>query len=142
MGLFKKGNGESEGGSKSAVFGEMLLSLGYRYESDGDGDLVFMREGRTYVLLAHEEDRQFVSILFPNFWPIENERERSAAYVAACEATANTKGAKVYPVRDNMFASREMLVSEPEQLDLVFERGMSMLQAVVRNFVEEMQDRL
>ncbi len=140
--VFRKGGGGSgnPGGSKSDLYNSFLRSEGYATEVDSDGDIVFKKEGGSYILFAHEGDREYFSVLFPNFWPIETEKERNAAFIAAAHATAGTKGAKVYPLGDNVCASIELLFDEPEQFKPVFNRAMGMLQSGVSSFVAKIKE--
>jgi hypothetical protein len=141
--VFRNMAGGGDGGGKGRkvdLYIGYLRSEGYLPEVDGDGDVVFKMEGGSYVLFAHEDDREYFSILFPNFWPIESEQERSSAYVAACHATATTKVAKVYVVRDNVSASVELIFGDPEQFKPVFRRAMAMLRGSVGVFAEKMRE--
>lgn len=133
-------SGGSSGGSKSDLYLDYLRSEGFVAEVDRDLDIVFKKEGRSYVLFPNENDREFFSILLPNFWPIESESERNAVLVAAAHATATTKGAKVYPLRDNVSASIELIFSEPEHFKPMFPRAMGMIESAVGNFVGKMQE--
>ena len=136
--LFGSGGGK---GKKADLYLSYLRTEGYVPEVDKDGDLVFKVEGGTYVLFAHEDDREYFSILFPGFWPIESEKERSEAYVAANHATAQTKVGKVYVIGDNVSASVEMVFSDPEQFKPVFKRALAMLRAGVAAFAEKMREK-
>ena len=53
----------------------------------------------------------FFRLVFPNFWEIESDGERAQALGAAQEATADTKVAKVFLVKDNVWASVELFVA-------------------------------
>ena len=141
MSIFGKSEGEGgSGGSKSDLYNDFLRSEGYITEVDEDGDITFKMEGGTYFLFAQEEDREYFTVLFPNFWPIESEDERTAAYIACCDATAETKGAKVYPMGDNICASIELFFGQPDDFKPVFTRAMSTVQAVVAKFAEKMRE--
>ncbi len=136
------GGGEGNTGKKLDMYRSHLSSEGYIPEVDKDGDLVFKVEGGTYVLFAHEDDREYFSILFPGFWPIESEKERREAYVAANHATAQTKVGKVYVLKDNVSASVEMIFGDPEQFKPVFRRSLTILRAAVATFAEKMREAM
>lgn len=127
-------------GSKGELYSSYLRSEGYLPEVDRDGDIVFKVEGGSYILFANDKDREYFSLLFPNFWPIENERERTVAYAAACQTTATTKVAKVYLVGDNVSASVELIFGDPEQFKAVFKRALVTLQGSVAVFAEKMRE--
>jgi hypothetical protein len=139
MGLFGSDAGKKK---KLDLYSNYLRSEGYVPEVDKDGDLVFKVEGGTYVLFTHEDDPEYFFILFPSFWPIESEKERSEAYVAANLATAKTKVAKVYVLGDNVSASVELLFGDPEQFKPIFRRALSMLRGAVGMFAEKMKESM
>jgi hypothetical protein len=124
---------------RSHAFAEFLKAEGYVPTVDTDGDILFKFEGRTYVLLLDDEDTEFFRIVFPNFWEIESDDERRKIEKAALVATSDTKAAKVYPVRDDTWASIEIFAATDEAFQRVFSRSMSALQSVIRNFSEEMK---
>ncbi|MFG1691480.1 hypothetical protein ACGF5M_04940 [Gemmatimonadota bacterium] len=141
MSIFGKSEGGGgSGGSKSDLYNDFLQSEGYTTEVDDDGDITFKLEGGNYFLFAQEADREYFTVVFPNFWPIESEDERTATYIACCHATADTKGAKVYPLGDNICASIELFFGEPEDFKPVFKRAMSTVQSAVAKFAEKMRE--
>jgi hypothetical protein len=54
-----------------------------------------------------EKDEEFFRLIFifPAFWSIDSDQERTRAMLAAASATAETKVAKVFLVGDNTYAS-------------------------------------
>ncbi len=123
---------------RAKMYHDFLQKEGYSPTIDSDGDVIFKSEGRTYAILIDERDEDFFRIVFPNFWPIENSQERQKVEQAALQATAETKVAKVFPVRENVWASIEMFCSPPEVFKAVFARSMSALRAAVGTFAEKM----
>ncbi len=123
---------------RAKMYHDFLEEEGYSPTIDSDGDVIFKSEGRTYAILIDERDEDFFRIVFPNFWPIENSQERQKVEQAALQATAETKVAKVFPVRENVWASIEMFCSPPEVFKAVFARSMSALRAAVGTFAEKM----
>jgi hypothetical protein len=87
-----------------------LRHEGYFPNVDEDGDLVFKAEGRTYVIIADEDDLQFFRMVLPNFWSIDSPEERLQVERAALQVTADVKVAKIFPVEDNTFASMRKFV--------------------------------
>ncbi len=120
------------------MFSDFLRSEGYAPQTDDDGDIIFKYEGRVYIVLF-DDDEEFFRILFPNFWDIENQEERVKVERAALTATAETKVAKVFPVRDYVWATIELFCSPPENAKSVFNRSMRAMRAAVNTFVEEMR---
>lgn len=120
------------------TYHDYLSSEGYHPEIDSDGDVTFKYEGGFYVVICSDDDEYF-RIVYPNFWSVENERERIMADRACIKATAETKVAKVFTVNDSIWASIEMFCSSPEHAKQVFPRCLRALRASVRTFVEAMQ---
>ncbi|MCX8141017.1 MAG: hypothetical protein WHU94_15075 [Thermogemmata sp.] len=116
-----------------------LVEEGYMPRVDQDGDIIFKFEGGTYLIIIDDSDDEYFRLVFPNFWSIDSEEERMQVYIAATHATAETKVTKVYPVRDNVWASIEMFCSPPEVFKSVFRRSLGALRAGVNNFREKMQ---
>jgi hypothetical protein len=126
-------------GSKLDLYKAFLDKEGYAPTVDGSL-LFFKKEGRGYALLANEDDATFYQLVFPNFWNIENDKERAKAYAAANHATGTTKVAKVFVREDgkNVWGAIEMFFESPDQFKPVFDRGMLALSAAVANFVQKM----
>ncbi len=118
-----------------------LRDEGFRPGLDGDGDIRFKIEGRTYVILVDERDLGCIRIVYPSFWSVESPSERQLAIEAAERATAETKVAKVYLVGESTWAAFEMLCDPPESLKAVFPRAIRTIRAATRNFVERMKKR-
>ncbi len=125
---------------RAEMYCEFLRNEGYRPEIDDDGDVVFREGGRVYLILIDENDDEFFRVVFPNFWSIESEEERERVERAALYATAMTKVAKVFPVRNNVWATIEMFVSPIEGFKAVFERSIRALHVAVQSFVGKMRE--
>lgn len=126
--------------TKVERFRAALTREGLVPELDADGDLRFTFEGGHYVLFAEPTDESYVRILFPNFWPIESDEERTRAFRAATVATRRCKGAKVW-LRDDetdVCASIESFLPGPEYLDYVLARMIAAVQYAARQFRDEM----
>lgn len=127
-------------GSKADLYKQFLTAEGFH--PDVDGSLViFKSEGKGYILNADDGDGEYFQLIFPNFWNIENDKERSRAYKAANDATMGTKVAKIYVREDgkNVWGSIEMFIEKPEQFKPVFTRSMAALMAGVNTFVTKMK---
>lgn len=122
------------------AFCDFLKDEGYRPEVDEDGDIVFKSEGNTYLIILEENDEEYFRLVFPTFWSIESSEERKKVERAALKATADTKVAKVFPVRDDTWAAVELFASSLDDIKSVFSRSMSALQVAVGAFVEEMTE--
>ncbi len=125
----------------SEAYSTFLTNEGYRPTLDSDGDVVFKREGRTYLILIDDADPTFFRLVFPNFWEIESDPERLQVLLAAQSATADTKVAKVFIVGDNVWASVEQFVSEPASATAVFDRALGAIDSAVSRFVATMRQQ-
>jgi len=67
--------------------------------------------------------------------------ERQKVLEAVNYANAESKTSKVFIVRDNVWASIELFVADPEDFKSIFKRSMSALQYGVYNFVTKMKDK-
>jgi len=121
-----------------AVILEHIRTEGFVPSIDDDGDILFKCEGRSYFVILDENDEQFYRIAFPNFWSIDDDAERERVIHAASQATTKTKVAKIFPVKDDTWASVELFLSGPEEFSAVFSRSLSALQSAVRTFREAM----
>jgi len=124
---------------RAQAYMNILTEEGYRPSLDEDGDVVFKKEGRSYLILIDENDPRFFRLVFPNFWPIESELERARVVQAASATTGKIKVAKVFVVRDDVWATVELFVETPDSAKAVFERSMSVLTEAVDTFAEQMR---
>jgi hypothetical protein len=125
--------------SRTEIVRGYLADNGYRPEIDDDGDVRFMKEGGNYFIHAPESDETFFRVVYPNFWPIESEEERTQVYAACNHANARVKVAKVFTVRDNVWASLELLFADDKAFEPIFERGVGLLQYAVSEFANHMR---
>lgn len=126
---------------KAQMYMDHLRGEGYVPELDSDGDVVFKLEGRTYIILIDEGDEEFFRIIYPNFWSIESADERIKVEKAALAATSDTKVAKIFPIRDDVWGSVEIFILPPENFKLIFARAMRALRAAVDTFVQKMREQ-
>ena len=124
---------------KQDMYFRFLKGEGYSPALDKDGDIVFKKEGRTYILFSSEDDPQFFRLVFPGFWEIENPEEGLRVQAAAGAANNKAKVAKITVVGKNTWGSIELFFDKPEQFKPVFTRSMSALTNAVDVFVKEMR---
>ncbi len=120
---------------------EVLLEEGYgKVSVDDDGDLVFKAEGRTYVFLFDARDSEFLRLVFPNFWSVDDDEERALCLEASNEVTKTCKVARVYVSGEEVSGSVELLVPDAQGLNgKVVERLLAMMRNAVDTFVREMR---
>ena len=121
------------------MYVDYLTAEGFKPIVDVDGDIEFKMEGLTYFIGVNEKDPQFFRIVLANIWPIENDEEREKVLAAANEASANTKVAKVFTVKKNVWVSIELFVGTPDEFKPIFKRSCSALSSAKRTFVDLMR---
>jgi hypothetical protein len=122
-------------------FADFLHREGFRPEiRPGDGLVFFKFEGRGYAIKLDGQDEEFFRIVFPNFWPIEGEQERRQVLVAADHVNSNLKVAKVFTVKDNVFATIEMFFADPGHFKAVFLRALGALKNAAESFAGKMHE--
>lgn len=126
--------------ARAEMYRQFLTEEGFAPRIDEDGDVFFKYEGGNYLVLVDDRDEEFFRLIFPGFWSIESDEERVMVTLAAQHATAQTKVAKVFTVRDNTWATIEMFCSPPENFKSVFRRCLNALRASVVNFQEKMRE--
>ena len=124
---------------KADVFQDFLKEEGFTPKVDDDGDIVFKREGLTYILFVNEDDEEFVRIDLPNVWEIESLGERQMVMAAAAEVNRQVKVAKVVPMGDNVWVSAQLLVDPIENVSKILPRAMNVLSLAVREFSDAMR---
>lgn len=124
---------------QTELFQQFLVAEGYLPTIDEDGDVVFKSEGMTFLLLLDERDSEFFSLAIPNFWSIDDEGEREQVKTACMEVTKSTKVVKVFPVRDDTWASIEMYASPIQSVQDVFKKCLRNLNYAVAAFHREMR---
>jgi len=112
---------------------------GFRPQVDQDGDILFKVEGFTYFIGLSEDDPTYFRVCFPNFWEIESEEERQRALEASGHATARCKGAKVFVVRDDTWATMEAFYLTVDEFLEMFERNLGAVQAAASIFRQRMR---
>lgn len=123
----------------------MLSDEGFRSEVDGDGDLHFRYEGGHYYI-TQDCDAGYFTMIYPNFWKIENNDEKLAALIAANTATRKVKGVKVcvYDVDSPttvgvMGAAVQCFITDQSEVRQFLERGLEYIQYAVDVFTKEMR---
>jgi len=118
---------------------EILAEEGFRPDIDEDGDITFKYQGYSILIMPDEDDELYLRFVLPNFWPIESEAEREQAVETSVKVTRRVKAAKVFPVKDQMWATVEIFLSSEKCLKDVLDRILSVLHVSVETFAEEMR---
>jgi len=120
---------------------EFLATEGYRPSLRPGGDIVFKSDGGLYVIRPDPSDGQYLSIAFPNFWPLKTDAEVTRAFQAANRATAGTKAAKVIVLEEyrDVWATVESFADGTAQFEATFDRILAALRFGVQKFGDEMR---
>lgn len=120
---------------------KFLEKEGFSPEINEKREIHFKYEGGSYLIEAPENDPTYIRIIFPNFWKINDENERSKIIQNALDATQYIKAAKIVlsPTKDNLWGTIETFLPDEEQFILVFKRNMAALQGAVKRFAVLMQ---
>lgn len=124
---------------RAEMYRAFLAAEGYAPKIDGDGDVVFKFEGGHYLIVL-DEDEDFVRIIYPNFWSIDDDVERQRAAEASLHVTTHIKVAKVFIVGDSTWATVEMFCASPEAVLPMLFRCLSALRTAVHTFKEKMTE--
>ncbi len=81
--------------TKKELVMSTIEKMGYTPEVDNDGDIEFVYQMKTLYVMTGRDDEQFVSVLFPQFYEID-EDDGMKALVACNKATRELKMVKVY----------------------------------------------
>lgn len=111
---------------------------GYFARIDDDGDICFKFEGRSYFIQAQQEDAFYVRVVYPAFWSIADQSERRRALFAANQANAQIKIAKIFIMKDDVWADAEHLLSDIVGFEDRLKRSLSAIQAGAHVFREAM----
>jgi len=137
------GTGDSQSWSKSQLqelYVDFLEENGFRPTIDGDGDVVFPYEGKTFLIIVSENDLEFFQLIMPNIWPIESEMERAQVFEATDYSNAISKVSKIYSIGDNVWIGVELFLNDPPGFERVFFRALAAIQNGVDNFVGKMRE--
>jgi hypothetical protein len=137
------GDEKKEPGPKERLQQMYMVALagkGYRPDYDSDGDVIFKHEGGNYIIQIHEDDDGYFRLIYPNYWTIESEQERSDVLDAASVSNSSVKCAKTFIVRDNVWSVLELFLSKPDDFENHLSRSLSALQSGVNAFKSRMQE--
>ena len=127
---------------------EMIMStiekMGYLPEVDNDGDIEFIYQMKTLYVMTGRDDEQYVSVLFPHFYEIEEEEE-TTALVTCNKVTRELKVVKVYvePTFHSVSAACEFYYINEEALEQNLEHSLKllgMIHTVFRNYMDDMSE--
>jgi len=126
-------------GELAEMYFDFLTTEGFNPEME-EGFIRFRTDEGVFLVVVDAEDEEYFRLIFPNFWPIENGAERLQVLAACDAATGETKVAKIFTVRDNVWGTIELFLERSEYFRGVFQRCMRALNVAVATFVEKMRE--
>ena len=98
------------------LYFDFLETEGYKPSVNEMNDVVFKAEGRTFVISVDEADDQFLRVIFPNFWSIEDNEELVRALAMSNTVNSRIKVGKTIVVNNQVWAVAEMFVDSTPEL--------------------------
>lgn len=128
--------------TRTEMYRDFLLELGYRPHVDDDGDIAFKSEGDQYYIVFSEHDEEFVVLARYRFWEVvEEEVTRTAVMDAAIQVASDIKVAKIIVGEDDdPSVMMEMFCPDPGMFPPIFERALDTLNDAVSAFRKQMGD--
>jgi hypothetical protein len=121
------------------LYTDFLDGRGLEGFVDGDGDVQFDYDGRTYFIGATSGDDTFFNVVLMNVWPIASASERGAALEAVNAVSRDLKVVKGYVTgSDDVWLTCELFVETPSDFAPVWDRCMSALGSAVDTFADAM----
>jgi hypothetical protein len=114
---------------------DYLFEEGYSPRIDGDGDIQFKFEGKSYYIIPDASDPIYFHMYLPAGFGPEKNIDDDRLHAAAAVSTALTKVAKVVPDPGCIRISVEMFVPSPQDVKVVFRRSLSVIDTALKTFV-------
>ncbi len=127
------------------AYSAALEELGLSYDEIGHGEdsmvIKFTDGNGKFLLLIDKNDAGFVTVLFPNFYPIESEEEFVNCVMAATKVTSEVKSAKVMvDIEDKQVSvATEFFDYSLEKKTQLLKRYISAVEGGVHQFLKEMR---
>ncbi len=116
-----------------------LREEGYAPKLTEQNDVIFKAEGKLYIVSTDNKDEQFLRIILPNFYEIENDTEMNKALRVANKINRNVKVGKVMIMDDNhVWAFAEQFIDNSPDLDDFFKRTITVIRKAADDFASEM----
>lgn len=112
-----------------------LKDQGYRCRRDEDGDLQFRYEGVNMFCAKDDDDKQFMRIMMPAIYQIENNR--MAVLEGINTICRDIKAIKAFLVDDYLWLSLEMFIDSTPDIEDFVEGCLDILIAGRKQIAEE-----
>lgn len=114
---------------------------GIIYNIDEDGDLHFRYQMCNFYIINPHDDKQFLQVMLPNIWSIEDEKERTDALQVANMLNMKRKALKVFITSTNTVLTVEMFIDNTPDVEDFMERVLDLLIQGRTLFAQEMRNR-
>ncbi len=122
------------------LYFDYLQEEGYVPKVDEQNDVVFKQEGKVFVISVDEQDDQFLRVIFPNFWTIENEAGMARALLMANLVNSRIKVGKILIVDNSVMAAAEMFIDRTPELADLLPRTLHILRHTAEAFAGLMRE--
>jgi hypothetical protein len=118
---------------------QSIAAAGYAPFLDEAGDICFKNDNKTYFVIIDDNHNEITTVLYPNIVPITGEKERLPTAAAVSAVNRKAKVAKAYiNASDWVSIGLELIVQNPQDFELLFERIMQLLLYAEREFINQM----
>lgn len=118
------------------------VEISKKVDDEDKDTIIYFKDGNgKFILSFQNSDPGFVTILFPNFYPVESEEEYVNTLMAAASVTRAVKSAKVMHSSDDKqvsIAAEFFDYSTGEKTELL-KRYIGSIEKAVFSFLEEMK---
>ena len=123
---------------KFEIYKKWFSENGIIYNIDDDGDLHFKYQMRNFYILDPHDDKQFLQVMLPNIWSIDDEKERADALQVANMLNMKRKALKVFITKTNTVLTVEMFIDNTPDVEDFMERILDILIEGRSLFAQEM----
>ena len=121
------------------MYARFLRQSGYTPDVTSEGHVAFHIGDWTYIIRVDERNQQSFELVLPGFATISSEIDRARISAAANYATSTTSVAKIYIVRDSVWASTELFVASPEDFAPLLTDCIAALASGAKTFIGQVQ---
>ena len=126
--------------TQSETYSEHLKSEGYVPQADNEGNILFKREGLTYILFASHNDPNYFRLVCPIVWQVETDEQRAKANQVISAVNLNIKAVKLFMVENSVSASSESFLANEGDYKAILPRSLAALAFGVQTFASLMNN--
>lgn len=129
--------------TKKEMIMTTLEKMGYNPETDKEGDIMFHYQLKTVFVIVGDEDDPYVSMILPQFYEIEDDKE--VIILAVCnKMTRDLKMAKVFidHTYKKVSSSCEFYYTSKKSLEQNLRNSLNIFGVIRSLFKEELEELL